>query len=232
MSLCPSEDLFLTASSDKTVRLWNIQQAGCVGKMDLPLAQTQGNPYVAFDSTGMVFAVMAEMTNSSSSVTAGGYYVHLYDARNFSGGAFSEMQVTNQSLLEAIVTHRVAATPPPQPPTLESISFNASGNRILVQSPGHGIAYVLDGYEGTVQRVFVSSKGSATCSCFTPDDQSLLLGSDAGMVECFNLQSGQMVRQLDGGHDGGPVGAVACNPKYKQIASSGADTWYVLPFAC
>ncbi|KAL3913813.1 MAG: hypothetical protein SGARI_000464 [Bacillariaceae sp.] len=226
MSLCPAEDLFLTASQDKTVRLWSIQQAGCVGKLDLPAAQTQGSPYVAFDSTGMVFAVMAELANTSSSAAAGGYYVHLYDARNFSGGAFSEMQVTNQSLQDAIVTHRISPTAPPTPPKLSSIKFNASGNRMLVESRDDNIAYVLDGYEGTVQRVFVSSQGNgnATCACFTPDDQSLLLGSDAGIVECFNLQSGQKVKQLDdGGHGGRAVTSVACNPKYKQIASSGAS---------
>ena len=213
MGLCPSEDLFLTASQDRTVRLWNLGSAGCVGKMELSTAQTQGSPRVAFDSTGMVFCVMAQMASD-------GYYLHLYDARNFSGGAFSELQVTHQSLKDAMVTHRVVSMAPAQAPQLDTISFNGSGNRLLAHADS--TAFVLDGYEGTVQLVLQSRKGHATCSCFTPDDASVLLGSDAGTVECFDLQSGQSVRQLEGGH--ASVSAVACNPKHKQVASAGADT--------
>jgi WD40 repeat protein len=193
--------------------MWNIQQAGCVAQMDLP-GNTEGNPYIVFDSTGMVFSVMAEMAGKQ------GFYIHLYDARNFQGGAFSEMQVPRKSLEDAITTHRV--TPPTEHLIMNSITFNSSGNRILVQSE-QGLAFVLDGYEGTVQRVFESSRGKGTVSCFTPDDQSVLMGSESGIIDCWNIQSGTVVKQLEG--HVGPVGAIACNPKFKQIASSCTNTW-------
>lgn len=67
MSLCPSEDMFLTASRDRTVRLWNVQQAGCIAQLTLP-SNTVGQPHCVFDSTGMVFAVMAEMTAGQGNV--------------------------------------------------------------------------------------------------------------------------------------------------------------------
>jgi WD40 repeat protein len=68
VSLNPGEDMFLTASRDRTVRLWNIQQAGCMAQMDFP-SETIGTPHVAFDSTGMVFTVMAEMAGGKGNVS-------------------------------------------------------------------------------------------------------------------------------------------------------------------
>lgn len=229
INLCPTEDMFLSSSKDKTVRLWNLQQAGCMAKLELP--KTSGpsglaceNPRAVFDSTGMVFTIMAEMQNGE------GNYIHLYDARNYQGGAFSELKLTTKAVQEAMRTHRVtnpsknAAT---GALTLNKIDFNASGNRILVQS-AEGLALVLDGYEGTVQRIFQSSSSSSSgntaaangiTSCFTPDEKSVLMGSDAGIIDVYDIQSGTTVKQLEMGGSAGPVSALACNPKYQQIAS-------------
>lgn len=67
MSMSPADDMFLTASKDRSVRLWNVQQAGCVGQMELP-TQVEGHPSVVFDSTGMVFAVIAAMAGKQGHV--------------------------------------------------------------------------------------------------------------------------------------------------------------------
>ena len=226
IDVCPTEDMFLTSSDDQTVRLWNLQQAGCLAKMDLP-AESVGasaKPRAVFDSTGMVFMVVAEMARGE------GHYIHLYDARNYQGGAFSELKLSSKAVNEAMVTHRVPPPPPKaageSPLTLNKIGFNESGNRILVHAT-EGYALVLDGYEGTVQRIFRSSRGNALVSCFTPDEKSLLVGSDTdGLIDVFDLQSGRAVTALEGGHgaagsEGGAVTALACNPKYAQIASGG-----------
>jgi WD40 repeat protein len=144
----------------------------------------------------------------------------LYDVRNFSGGAFSEMKVQAADVQQAMETQRVTV-PQNQALTWKSIDFNLSGNRMLVEADP-GITLVLDGYEGTVQRIFQSKEGSATSACFTPDDQSVLVANDAGKVDCWNLQSGTIVKTLEGHL--GPVGALKCNPKYSQIASSCTNT--------
>jgi COMPASS component SWD2 len=225
INVCPTEDLFLTASKDQTVRLWNLQQAGCLAKMDLPKDSvgTSTQPRAVFDSTGMVFTVLAEMAGGE------GHYIHLYDARNYQGGAFSELKLTSKAVNEAMVTHRVPPPPPKAPGvsplTLNKISFNVSGNRILVHA-SEGYALVLDGYEGAVQRIFRSSRGNALVSCFTPDEKSLLVGSDSdGLVDVYDIQSGRAVKTLEGGHgtgsEAGAVTSLACNPKYAQIASGG-----------
>ncbi len=66
--MCPADDTFLTASKDRTVRLWNVQQAGCIGQMDLPI-DSEGDPHVVFDSTGMVFAVTVSMAGKQGNVS-------------------------------------------------------------------------------------------------------------------------------------------------------------------
>ena len=144
----------------------------------------------------------------------------MYDVRNFSGGSFSEMQVQSKVVEEAIATQRIA-TAPNKPLTWKSIDFNLSGNRILIETDP-GLTLVLDGYEGTVERIFQSKTGTSTCACFTPDDQSVLIGNDAGTIDCWNVQSGTLVKTLEGHL--GPVGALKCNPKYSQIASSCTNT--------
>ena len=226
INLCPTEDMFLTSSNDQTVRLWDLKQAGCLAKMDLPKDSVglSSHPRAVFDSTGMVFTVMTEMARGE------GHYIHLYDARNYQGGAFSELKLSSKAINEAMVTQRVPPPPPKaagsSPLTIDKISFNESGNRILVHA-SEGYALVLDGYEGTIQRIFRSSRGNARVSCFTPDEKSLLLGSDTdGLVDVYDLQSGTALAALEGVHGvagrAGPVTALACNPKYAQIASGGA----------
>jgi len=226
INFCPTEDMFLTSSNDQTVRLWDLKQAGCLAKMELPKDSvgTSSQPRAVFDSTGMVFTVLAEMARGE------GHYIHLYDARNYQGGAFSELKLTSNAINEAMVTHRVPPPPPKaagsSPLTINKMSFNESGNRILVHA-AEGYALVLDGYEGNIQRIFRSSRGNASVSCFTSDEKSLLVGSDTdGLIDVYDLQSGGLVKTLEGGHgvpgsQAGPITALACNPKYAQIASGG-----------
>lgn len=239
--MSPADDMFLTASKDRTVRLWNVQQAGCVGQMDLP-SQSEGDPHVVFDCTGMVFAVTAAMVGKQGNVSGGetracifslhlafsfsvsswsrfAQFIHLYDARNFTGGAFSEMKVLTKDLEQAMAAQRVNATI--DSVVWKSIAFNGNGAQMLVQAEP-GLAIVLDGYEGTIQRIFESKTSKGTVSCFTPDDQCVLMGTEAGKIEVYNLQSGNLVKTLEG--HVGPVSAIACNPKYAQIASSCTNT--------
>jgi WD40 repeat protein len=144
----------------------------------------------------------------------------LYDVRNFSGGAFSEIKVHSKDVQQAMATQRVTV-PQDKPLAWNSMDFNLSGNRILIEADA-GLTLILDGYEGTVQRIFQSKNGTATSACFTPDDQSVLIANDAGSVDCWNIQSGTIVKTLEGHL--GPVGAVKCNSKYSQIASSCSNT--------
>jgi len=183
--------------------------------MELP-KNTTGTPCGVFDSTGLVYAIMAGMAGGE------GYHVHLYDARNFSGGAFSELKITKEDVDKSVSTQRVTIPFGASPMNWRTLQFNQSGSKMLVEADP-GIALVLDGYEGTVQRIFHTKQASKqSCAMFTPDDQSVIMGAGDGKIRCWNVQSGSLTKTLEG-HTG-PIGALACNPKYAQIASSCSST--------
>jgi len=243
ISLCPNEDMVLS-SSNGDVRLWNLQQAGCMAKLDLGPSHKTGSsssnqsspsPRAVFDRSGLVFGIQAEMPKKE------GNYIHLYDARVYDRGAFAEFKFTTQLLQDAMKTHQIV-NPPPGPLTINKIDFNVEGDRILCQT-SEGLALVLDGFNGTIQRIFqpssttTSHDAKGTVSCFTHDGKSLLMGNDNGIIDVYDLQSGTTVKQLkvttvqqqieqhSSSPDdvGGGITALTCNPKYHQIASGCAN---------
>jgi COMPASS component SWD2 len=219
ISMCPADDSFLTSSLDRTVRLWTAGQAGCVAELKLP-EETEKSPLAAFDSTGLVFAVTAAMAGGM------GHYLHLYDARNYSAGAFAELKVTQLDLETAIQSH--VSVDPDRARELSqvdwmSMEFNVSGNQIMIGAE-KGMCVLLDGFEGTVQRVLVGPKSTDrdAVSCYTPDDMTVLQGNDDGSISCWNVATGTITKTLTG-HPG-PVTCIAANPKYTQIASACTQT--------
>jgi COMPASS component SWD2 len=218
--MCPADDTFLTSSVDRTIRLWTASQAGCLSELKLP-EETIKSPLVAFDYTGLVFAVTAAMTGETK-----GYYLHLYDARNHVAGAFAELKILDQDLEIAIQSH--INVEPDRAKELrqapwKSIQFNVAGDRILIRT-GNGMSIILDGFTGAIQRIIGGQYPTErnTVSCFTPDDETLLMGNNDGTISCWNIQSGSVIKTLTG-HIG-PVSCLAANPKYNQIASACSQT--------
>mmetsp|Transcript_32790 Transcript_32790/g.36520 ORF Transcript_32790/g.36520 Transcript_32790/m.36520 type:complete len:360 (+) Transcript_32790:42-1121(+) len=237
LSVCPNEDMVLS-SSNGDVRLWNLQQAGCMAKIDLgstlSAQKTVSSPRAVFDSAGLIFSIQAEMPNKE------GNYIHMYDAREYDRGAFKEVQITTKVIQDAMKTHQIV-NPPPGPLTINKLDFNMEGDRMLCQT-SEGLAIVLDGFTCEIQRIFQSSStttthdAKGTVSCFTHDGKSLLMGNDSGIIDVYDLQSGTTVTQLklQGDSSSFPdassfpdkkddfdigITALQCNPKYQQIAS-------------
>jgi COMPASS component SWD2 len=217
ISMSPTDDSFLTSSTDRTVRLWNISQSGCIAEMKLPIEAVH-NPLTAFDSTGLVFAVTAGVKDGT------GHFVHLYDAQNYSAGPFSELKVNNDDI-EKLLRSQSSINPDivVQQTKAEwtSLNFNQSGNQILVGN-SMGLSIVLDGFEGTVQRVLSGQAKRATVHCITPDDNVLLQGNDNGSISCWDINAGSIIKTLHG-HKG-PINCIKSNPKFAQIASSCTQT--------
>lgn len=70
LSMSPVDDRFLSSSDDRTIRLWNIQQPGCIAMIPpipngIPDATA---PYACFDSSGLVFAVTSSLPGTSGNV--------------------------------------------------------------------------------------------------------------------------------------------------------------------
>jgi len=224
LSMNPADDTFLSSSVDGTVKLWDLRNSGnSVMELKLP-GNVEGSPLAVFDSTGLVFGVSAAMPDSA------GYYVNLYDARNYSQGPFSEMKVKREDIERKISG---AATPERafalSKSEWTSIEFNKSGKQILACA-NNGVAVSIDGYDGRVEHGFVAEvrqpggphPGMPIAACFTPDDRSVVVGNDDGSVSCYQASSGLLARRLRGHVD--RVGAVASNPKYCQIGTACTNT--------
>jgi len=213
--LNPADDTFLSSSRDRMVRLWTAQSAGCLKELKVPggsaadwntsnsaYSDVPVSPLATFDSTGLVFAVTAPMAANSTAATAaggGGQHLHLYDARNYTGGAFTEWQVHTWSMLEQCMPQHVHVTPEQvsqlarAPWTL--LQFNVSGNQHLVGTAA-GLCIVLDGFEGTIQRIFSSTSQCPTAVCFTANDKTVLVGNDNGSVTAWSLEAFIMIQTL------------------------------------
>ena len=243
ISMCPANDQFLSSAKDGSVRyvisffpvslsvsrhqmhrshynmlpscygssLWTLQEAGCIAKMELPEG-AQG-AYGVFDGSGLVFGIAASGSTED--------YIHLYDARNYTTGAFGEFKILHSSI-ESVIQKQDgfsgSASALSNKP-LTSFAFNASGNQLLATGQD-GLALLLDGFEGTIQKSLCST--GIISACFTPDDKTVLMGNKDGTISCWSVDSGKLVKHL-GGHTG-PVGCIAANPTKEQFASSCTST--------
>mmetsp|Transcript_39678 Transcript_39678/g.40288 ORF Transcript_39678/g.40288 Transcript_39678/m.40288 type:complete len:297 (-) Transcript_39678:811-1701(-) len=137
LSMNPVDDTFLSSSADGTVRLWNLQQPGCLAKLEMPAAGVGGvgggvtdASYAAFYSTGLVFGITAACED--------GNRIHLYDARKYSSGAFALVGTSGVTAVTRLKEMSSA--------DWTSLQFNASGNRLLVTTK-KGMFLLLDGFD-------------------------------------------------------------------------------------
>lgn len=226
LSLSPIDDSFLSCSGDRTVRLWNLQQAGSLAILDLPKSgngmylDPAGEPRASYDSTGLVFCITAPMDAGA------GHLIHLYDARNYSAGAFAELKLENALVTRAI--QQKVSTPEAASELSNAawngIKFDKSGKHLLVTTQ-KGCALLLDGYDGKIVNVFVGEGENVKepmAACFSSDDKTVLGGNADGTISCWDVASGQLIKKLEG--HVGPVSCIASNPKYAQLASSCTNT--------
>jgi COMPASS component SWD2 len=222
LSMCPTDDTFLSSSLDGSIRLWDVRQAGGLARVQAPTLPANRSPGVApigvFDASGLVFALTSPLASGDGGAPSAGQHLNLYDARNYGAGAFAEFQVRHDDVekhFKAAAASTEAAALVGRAPW-HHLAFNQSGNRILACAD-EGICLVIDGFEGTIQRVWRARSKHLAVACFTADDQTVLAGQDDGSVACYDITSGSMVKTLTG-HDG-RVGALTSNPKMAQFAS-------------
>ena len=109
-----------------------------------------------------------------------------------------------------------------------SLEFNKSGKQILACC-ANGLAVSIDGFDGGIARAFLSEiapgatqSTTPLAACFTSDDKSVIVGNEDGTVSCYQADSGLLARRLRGHVS--RVSAVACNPKYCQLATACTNT--------
>ncbi|KAG2058496.1 WD40 repeat-like protein [Suillus hirtellus] len=237
LEVSPIDDGFMSGSVDKTVRLWDLRAPTCRGLLNLP-----ASPIVAYDSSGLVFAVGV---NHYSRIL-------LYDQANYDKDPFLTITLEDPTL--TLVSY------PPRPIYMTSLSFSSNAKYILVGCSGDA-HYILDAFEGHLlakleghvglerrridapQTIDPSKGNSGEEVSWTPDSKYVVSGSLNGKIIIWDVQnlpvrSGvvdlkahptrlQPLTTLDG-HPG-PSRCVRFNPRLAMIVSAGAELAFWLP---
>lgn len=211
--MSPVDDTFLSGAVDDAVRFWDLRSPEAQGQL-----RVRGHPVVTYDPTGAVFAIALNERNA----------VLLYDVRKFDCDPFLTITIDDTAALSQI-------SMPPRIPVITSLSFNQSGQFVLVGTAGD-VHYIVDSFSGKLLYRLVGHVGLEQASgrgvgmvpqagisgqeaCWTPDGRMVLSGSSTGQLCIWALpettpEATTTLRPtgLLNGHEG-PSRVVAFNPK-------------------
>ncbi|CAM9769650.1 unnamed protein product [Chrysoparadoxa australica] len=218
IAMSPTNDQFMSGSTDRSVRLWDLSSPKCLAVLQFPL--NSGAPHVAFDPQGLVFAATASIGAAN--------IIKLYDARNYQRGPFDTFDLEHDKVTDFLV-NRHPHIQSQQAQTLArarwtNLKFSVDGKSILVSTDAN-LAIAVDAFECQVSQVFTghaNDNGSDLDACFTPDGKYVLSGSEDSTIYVWHAETGELATTLKG--HAGAVGRVACSPKFEVMASACMNT--------
>lgn len=166
------------------------------GKLHVP----GGNPLVAFDPSGKVFAIALHSQ-----------VIRLYDVASYESGPFETGAPTRDLVMAG------------NSPTWTSIKFSADGKKILICTNSDEL-YIVNGFTvETREHILTGHENRAKVDLkadFTPDAQYVMCGSQNGNIHFWDVNTGKMVASHTGHLD--PPRIVAFNPRYMMAATGDA----------
>ncbi|KAF9186199.1 member of Set1p complex, histone methyl transferase [Haplosporangium sp. Z 767] len=164
LEMSPLDDQFL-AGSEEAIRLWDLRSPNCQGAVSIV-----GRPAVAFDPSGLVFAVALGST------------LRLYDVKSYDQGPFDSGTIGGS--LDVNVSTIVAT----------QLEFSSDGKNILVTTAADA-HYIVDAYSPSQTRfrlVGHYSYGNETFpsggeACWTPDGKCVVSGSRDGAIYVWDV---------------------------------------------
>lgn len=221
----------MSGSMDRTVRLWDLRAPTARGLLTLP-----ASPIVAYDHTGMVFAVAVNRYSR----------ILLYDQSQYDKAPFLVMTLQDPTL--NLISY------PPRQPFMTSMSFSSNGKWLLVGCSGDA-HYIMDAFEGHLLAKLTGHLGLERRSpnaprqiepergisgeevSWTPDSKYVVGGSLDGKILIWDLQNlpvktGEInlsappidikpITALEG-HPG-PSRCVKFNPRLAMMCTAGSE---------
>lgn len=220
LDMAPMNDLFMSSSEDRSVRLWDLRK-----NKSVDVIATGPHPVAAYDKQGLVFAVGGPGGN-----------VKLYDVRSYKK-PFAVFQVPADRL-QTVNAMAWGVTPDNVPCT--RVKFSMDGKALLLSFDGAWV--MLDAYEGKVKAAASTrgenddmSPGSAlTEASLSPDGKYVVAGCADRRIRAWSHDNADPMQPLQpfatfDGHAGVPR-CVKWAPRRLLMASACSAVALWLPW--
>jgi COMPASS component SWD2 len=225
LSMSSVDDVFLSASVDKTIRRWDLTSPKETARIQLPSAFE--SPYVSCDSSGVIFGVLAYNAKKSF------HTLRLYDMRAYDSGPFQDICPLDSAFSQVLSSEYPQMAEDAKlktNPTWTSFEFCRDGGHILINTDAEHM-WMIDSFRADVPPIVLAPRkneaGLALGCCFSGDAKTIYTGNEDNDVLLFDKQTAKIKGVLTGHVS--PVGSIAANPKYDMFASACANTVLWIP---